>query len=126
MKKVVIFDDFEVKEIETMCECISECTECLVNNSGEYALANAIDESNDTIKERLQSGHAIETDDIMSSWIAKMCDAELAKADEMLRMENLWALGSNTTEQSAIHVSNMMRLEKYKTILSDMKELYCE
>jgi hypothetical protein len=125
MKKVVIFEDIEVGEIEELCESISETTECLVNNSGEYQLAHEIDVSNDEIKTKLKAGHTIEVDETMAVWIAKMCNAEIDKTDEMIRMENIWALGSNTVEQSEVHVANMMRLEHYKTMLNDIKEIYC-
>lgn len=99
MKKVIVFDSEKVEEVKTLCES--------------------------AILKLIETGHSMEVDEIMSSWVRKLCEEEIKNINEMIRMENTWAMGSNSVEQSQIHVENMMRLEKYKTLLSDMQEIYC-
>ena len=126
MKKVIVFDSAKVDEAKVLCESLCGIADNVSYSGGDDESAEAIDKVESGMLKIFDGGHVMEVDDIMSAWFAKMCEAEIVKTNEMIRMENLWAMGSNTVEQSQIHVENMMRLEKYKTMLSDMQEMICE
>lgn len=126
MKKVIVFDSAKVEEAKTLCESLCGVADNVSYSCGDDEAAEAIDKVESGILKLLDAGHPMEVDEIMSAWIHKLCEEEIKKANEMIRMENLWAMGSNSVEQGQIHVENMMRLEKYKTLLSDMQEIYCE
>ena len=126
MKKIVIFKEEDIEKIKTLCESLCGIADNVSYSCGDDEAAESIDKVESGVLKLVDDGHKVEVDEIMSSWIAKMCETEIEKVNEMIRMENLWALGSNTVEQSQVHVENMMRLEKYKTMLSDMMELCCE
>jgi len=124
MKKVIVFDSAKVEEAKTLCGSLCGIADNISYSDGDDESAEAIDKVESGVLKIFESGHVMEVDEIMSAWIVKMCEAEIEKTNEMIRMENLWAMGSNTVEQSQVHVENMMRLEKYKTVLSDMQEIY--
>ena len=125
MKKVIVFNEEKFKEAKNICESLCGIADNVSFSDADDEAAEAIDQVEIGMLKILNDGHVMEVDEIMSSWISKMCEAEISKTNEMIRMENLWAMGSNPVEQSQIHVENMMRLEKYKTLLSDMMEIYC-
>ena len=126
MKKVIVFDSAKIEEAKSICESLCGIADNVSYSCGDDETAEAIDRVESGMLKLIETGHVVEVDEIMSAWVAKMCTAEIEKTNEMIRMENLWTMGSNTVEQSQIHVENMMRLEKYKTVLSDMMEVYCE
>lgn len=124
MKKVIVFDSAKIEEAKALCNSLCGIADNVSYSGGDDESAEAIDKVESGVLKIFESGHTMEVDEIMSAWIVKMCEAEIEKTNEMIRMENLWAMGSNTVEQSQIHVENMMRLEKYRTMLSDMQEIY--
>ena len=121
MKNIVIFEKEKVDEVKSLCESLCGCADNVSYSSGDDETAEAIDLVESGILKILAEGKSIEVDEVMAVWIAKLCNKEIDTANSMIRQENLWALGSNTTEQSEIHVQNMVRLEQYKVLLESIK-----
>lgn len=60
--------------------------------------------------------------EIMKIRLLAMVDTELEQVAGMISNETLWMHGSDTQEESQMHVDNIADLEEYKALLLRMKE----
>jgi hypothetical protein len=64
--------------------------------------------------------------EIMKIRLLAMIDEEMKQVVGMISNETLWMHGSDTQEESQMHVDNMTDLEEYKALLLRMREKVVE
>lgn len=64
--------------------------------------------------------------DIMKIRLLAMIDEEMKQVVGMISNETLWMHGSNTTEESQMHVDNLADLEEYRALLLRMRDKVVE
>ena len=64
--------------------------------------------------------------EIMKIRLLTMIDEEMKQVAGMISNETLWMHGSNTQEESQMHVDNLADLEEYKALLLRMRDKVVE
>ena len=125
--RIAIFSEPDIKAIQSACDAMTGCADHISQSYDDEDTANEIDTQITAIGSVVD--HAIshyDADDIIEHWVTTMCDEEIKNANDQMRQENLWALGSATVEQSKMHVQNIVRLEQYRLILSSIKSCFAK
>lgn len=122
MKKIAILDNDKILEAKGLCSTLCGCADNISFSDGDSDTAEAIDLVESGVTKILEEAKVLEVDEIMGAWFCKLCNQEIDNINQMIRQENLWALGSANKEQSETHVQNMVRLEQYKLLLDNLKK----
>ena len=61
------------------------------------------------------------TDPMIIEWLTQMLQAESEEVTGTISNEHLWALGSNTDLETAIHLDNIDRLNEYLETIKALK-----
>lgn len=120
MKKFIILDENTINEIKCRLNELCGCADNVSYACGDDETAETIDRIETSISNYFEDSKIFEMDDTMEIWLKSLCAKQIRTINEMIRQENLWAMGSQTVEQSQIHVENMMRLEKYKQLFNNL------
>lgn len=122
MKKIIVLDGHEIDEIKQSAESLCGCADNISYSCGDDETAEAIDRVETSILNHFLDEKVFEMDEVMQCWFFALCKSQIERSNEMIRQENLWALGSKSVEESQVHVENMMRLEKYKQFFQKFME----
>lgn len=120
MKKIIVINETEIEEIKNSCNSLCGCADNVSYACGDDKTAEAIDRIETSISNHFTDNKIIQVDEVMESWLKTLCNDQIKNINEMIRHENLWAMGSKTVDESKVHVENMMRLEKYKQLFQSL------